>query len=223
MNCRLRCCLLAALLLASCRERPRPWEAAADGAAAPPVEPFLPAPADASWLGDGGLLGTAGGEGGGPATPLRRLGGLWVGCHDGFRPSGEPVKDVTRLSLMCGPANGMQPLSDQPLTGRVQAGEPPVRHRFQAVEGECYRIFAVAEPSAAGLDVTVRSSRGSRLAGTWSEPGWPIVEPDRPFCTFAAGTFVVEVTARQGSGPYALQIWRLPARPGDAARPGRGD
>ena len=62
------------------------------------------------------------------------------------------------------------------------------------------------------LDITVNSSRGSRLAADDTHDNWPLVEPDRPFCTFDDDTFAIEVSSKKGSGPYALEVWKLPAR-----------
>jgi hypothetical protein len=112
---------------------------------------------------------------------------------------------------MCGPPNGMSLVNAQPMTGQVRPPGEATGHRFQAKRGECYRIFAVGTSSVGNLDVTVRSSRGSRLAADDSEDSWPIVEPDRPICTFDDDTFTVELSSRDGRGAYAAEVWRLPS------------
>jgi hypothetical protein len=119
------------------------------------------------------------------------------------------VKDVTRLSLLCGPENGMRRLSKQPMQGSVTADGPSVVEAFEARRGECYRVFAVAEPGVADLDVVVRSSRGSAIAADHGEDAWPIVQPDRPFCALEDDRVTVEVSAKRGSGRFAAEIWVL--------------
>jgi hypothetical protein len=119
------------------------------------------------------------------------------------------VKDVTRLSLLCGPENGMRRLSKKPLEGTVTEGGPPVTDSFEARRGECYRVFAVAEPGVADLDVVVRSSRGAAIAADHGEDAWPIVQPDRPFCPLEDDRYAVEVTAHRGAGRFAAEVWVL--------------
>jgi len=173
-------------------------------------KPFLPGqPFDAGTLalehdsdtGDDDLL----------TEPNSRVGGLWVSCHEGFRRSGEPDKDVTRLAMMCGPPNGMVPIANT-MRGSVVAGGRPASHDFSVQEGACYRIFAVGGGDIGELDVIVTSGRGTHLATDDSRDAWPIVERDRPLCSFGDDTFRIEVSSRRGAGPYSVQIWSLPPR-----------
>jgi hypothetical protein len=145
-------------------------------------------------------------------TPPVRVGGPWVRCYGGFHPQGDPVKDVTRLSILCGPENGMKRLSKQPFEGSVTAGGPSASETFEARRGECYRVFAVAEPTVQDLDVIVRSSRGAPLAADHGEDAWPIVQPDRPFCPLEDDRYTVEVSAKRGAGRFAAEVWVLRAR-----------
>jgi hypothetical protein len=142
-----------------------------------------------------------------------------VRCYGGFHPSGEPVKDVTRLSILCGPENGMKRLSQRPLEGSVTAGGPGVSETFEARRGECYRVFAVAEAGVADLDIVVRSSRGAAIAADHGEDAWPIVQPDRPFCALEDDRLTVEVSAKRGSGRFAAEVWVL--RGGSHGKGGR--
>jgi hypothetical protein len=189
-----------------CEHRAHPWDQPDAGdprvtVAAPPpiVLPFLDA-------GDG-EAGPAR-EPDAPAAPVR-VGGPWVRCYGGFKPAGDPIKDVTRLSLLCGPENGMKRLSKEPLQGPVSAGGPSVNESFEAKRGECYRIFAVAEPAVADLDVVVRSSRGAAIAADHGEDAWPIVQPDRPVCALEDDRWTYEVSARKGAGRFAAEVWVL--------------
>jgi hypothetical protein len=145
-----------------------------------------------------------------------RVGGPWVRCYGNFRLSGEPLKDVTRLSLLCGPENGMRRLSKNALEGSVAEGQPPVTERMRAVRGECYRVFAAADRGVSDLDVAVRSSRGVMIASDGGEDGWPIVQPDRPFCALEDDGVTVEISARKGAGRFAAEVWvlRTPKRGG---------
>jgi hypothetical protein len=137
------------------------------------------------------------------------VGGPWVRCYGGFHPSGDPIKDVTRLSLLCGPENGMKRLSKQPIEGAVSAGGPSVTDVFDARRGECYRVFAVADPGVTDLDVVLRSSRGSAIAADHGEDSWPIVQPDRPVCALEDDRLSVEISAKKGTGRFAAEIWVL--------------
>ena len=117
----------------------------------------------------------------------------------------------------------MKRLSTRALEGALSAGGPGHAEAFEAHRGDCYRIFAVAEPSVADLDVVVRSSREVPIAADHGEAAWPvaIVQPDRPFCALEDDWYTVEVSARKGSGHFAAEVWvlRAPAAP---PRPGRG-
>ncbi len=199
-----------------CSKPDPPWSSQPDGSVVDESEPFLPGDRSGPWLGDASKGPRPASDGGTGGSAVSRVGGLWVSCYGRFRPSGEPLKDVTRLGLMCGPVNGMTQQGDT-VQGDIKggAGRPGqpgpaiVASQFRARAGGCYRIFAVAAPSIRDLDVTVRSSRGSRLTSDQTEDGWPIVDPERPFCSFDDDTFRIEVASGGGSGRFALQVWTL--------------
>ncbi|MCC6903976.1 MAG: hypothetical protein IT377_33725 [Polyangiaceae bacterium] len=144
-----------------------------------------------------------------PATPdaggAAPSGGNWLKCYAQFQPRTRPDLDVMRLGLMCGPSNGMRKAAES----RESASSEPKEHRFQAEAGDCYRIFAVAEPSVEDLDVEVFAPNGTRVAFDTSDDRWPVVQPDRPFCVFDAGEFRAVVRAQRGQGRYNIEIWRL--------------
>jgi hypothetical protein len=83
-------------------------------------------------------------------------------------------------------------------------------HRFNVRAGECFRIFAVGEPSIEDLDIEVFGPNGRRLAFDNGDDRWPVVQPDGPFCTFETGEHQARVRVARGSGRYAIEIWRLP-------------
>jgi hypothetical protein len=134
------------------------------------------------------------------------VGGSWVTCYGNYRPTSTPERDVTRLGILCGPANGMR-LIGATLEG--EASETLSEHLFDARAGECFRIIAVAEASVAELAVIVRDPKGSPIASDHNNDRWPIVNPDGPFCVLDTGKYAIQVHARQGRGKFALQIWRL--------------
>jgi hypothetical protein len=210
----------ALFVLASCRTPPRPWErndAPAPAAStveerAEPDDSGIMRPGEVSLLSEAGSLlaqDDAGVELDGPPETPVRVGGPWVRCYGHFKPSGDPTKDVTRLGLLCGPENGMRRMAERSFTGAVAEGGATVSSSLPAKRGECYRIFAVAEPSVGDLDVAVQSSRGTAVAADHGEDAWPIVQPDRPFCPFEDDTFTLVVSARRGNGRFAAEVWRL--------------
>ena len=209
-------------LACGCDEQPRPWRGQPRGELVDESKPFLPGAQRQPLLGDAGL-GAFASEAGQDVPevvedPLRsrvsRVGGLWTSCYARFEPTEQPLKDVTRLGLMCGPLNGMTQIGGT-FRGELK-GAAAARHTFSARAGDCYRLFAVAA-KVEDLDVVVLSSRGSRLTSDQTDDNWPIVDPERPFCTFDDDTFTVELSSeRRGGdgargGPYALQIWKLQA------------
>lgn len=206
--------------VSGCSKPDPPWRHQPDGSVVDESEPFLPGDRSGPWLGDASVGDQPAADGGsGQATPgstVSRVGGLWVSCYGRFRPSGDPVKDVTRLGLMCGPVNGMTQQGDT-VVGEVKTGTGPpgqpsapiIAGQFQARAGGCYRIFAVAAPPIGDLDVTVRSSRGSHLTSDQTEDSWPIIDPERPFCSFEDDTFRIEVASGGKGGQFALQVWTL--------------
>jgi len=202
--------LLFLALIGCEHEAPRPWQKPPDGTVIDESRPFLPEKADAAQP-LGSALGSS--HPGHDLDPPRvsRVGGMWVSCYGRFHTSGKPAADVTRLAMLCGPENGMKRASEL-LRGNVVDGGTASRHPFEAKRGECYRIFSASGGDIGDLDINVNSSRGSRLAADDTHDNWPLVEPDRPFCTFDDDTFAIEVSSKKGSGPYALEVWKLPAR-----------
>ena len=221
-----------ALALSSGCERSHPWSGQPDGGVIDESSPFLPgrpradagsvpplgsSPLDSSSsgsapLGQAPLASSEPAAGGSLDLPAPSpVGGLWVSCRDGFRLSGEPLRDVTRLGLMCGPVNGMTALGD-PLEGELSAGGGTATHPLAARAGACYRIFAIAGDGIVDLRLAVRSSRGTRLAADELHGRVAVADPERPFCTFEDDQFEIRVAAGASAGRYALQIWQLARR-----------
>lgn len=216
------CALGAALFAGGCDDGARPW-ASGDG---PPAVLAPPRPGDSSAAtetsGEGetppfvaesapsvALEAPAEAR---PQGPAVSPGGGWVTCAQGLVLSGDPLKDVTRLTLLCGPSNGMRRKARQAIVGLIGEHEPAVAAQLRVARGACYRVFAVAGAEVADLDVTVRSSRGVAVAADHSPGRLAIVQADRPFCTFADDIFTVEVSARRGAGRFAAEAWSLGER-----------
>lgn len=147
-------------------------------------------------------------EDAGADVQVAPVGGNWLRCYAGFRPRTDPKLDVLRLGLACGPSNGMRKVADVQ-EAKLRDGGPGREHRWTAEPGDCYRIFAVGEPSVEDLDVEVLSPRGRRIAFDTSDDRWPVVKPDGPFCVAEGGEYRARVHAQRGAGSYAIEIWRL--------------
>jgi hypothetical protein len=161
-----------------------------------------PSPGASSSIGEG--ASQRAGDAGGKAEPV---GGPWVTCYAHFRPTSTPERDVTRLALLCGPENGMKIVGS---TITADASDTPIEHPLEAKAGDCFRLFAVAAPQVTDLAIEVRDPKGVPVASDHNNDRWPILNPDGPFCLLDGGKHTVRVHARQGKGPFALQIWRLP-------------
>ena len=110
--------------------------------------------------------------------------------------------------LVLGERHGMRKVADVQ-EAKLRDGGPGREHRWTAEPGDCYRIFAVGEPSVEDLDVEVLSPRGRRIAFDTSDDRWPVVKPDGPFCVAEGGEYRARVHAQRGAGSYAIEIWRL--------------
>lgn len=140
----------------------------------------------------------------GQNAPLE--GGLFASCANGLVAEDDPVVDVTRLFAVCGPPTGMDRGTDAPLEGAISEGRAPATLPLELRAGRCYRVFAVADPHVVELDVELRSSRDTLIASDHQSGRVAIVQPDRPFCVQADDTARLLVSAREGSGAFALEI-----------------
>ena len=113
-----------------------------------------------------------------------------------------------RLGLLCGPQNGMSKLTGS-REAEIKDGGAGLEHPFEAKAGECFRIFAVADPSIEDLDIEVLSPTQKRVAFDTGDDRWPVVNPEGPFCVTEEGLHGARVRAQRGIGRYAIEIWRL--------------
>jgi len=175
-----------------------PWAASSPLRAAPQpdtgaAEPDAPVPASEASV--KGL----------PAAPS---GGNWRRCYANFQPRHEARLEVMRLGLICGPSNGMKKViegAESQLAGPADERE----HRFTGDAGDCYRVFAIGEPSIENLDVAVYDPAGRRIAIDNTADRWPMLKPEGPFCVRMDGEYRALVRAQRGAGRYAIEIWRL--------------
>jgi hypothetical protein len=207
---------LALLLLApviGCKD-PTPAPAAPPASSPAPPLASAPAPPPAA-SGTPSAAADAASEAAEPPEPVLAdaghpapVGGNWLRCYAHFQPRTDPNLDVMRLGMMCGPSNGMKKASaDKDV--ELPAGGGAREHRWQAEAGDCYRIFAVGEPTIEDLDIEVLDPAGKRIAFDTSDDRWPIVKPDGAFCVFQPGPYRAVVRAQRGAGKYAIEIWRL--------------
>ncbi|HMY17882.1 MAG TPA: hypothetical protein PKA58_16275 [Polyangium sp.] len=208
---------LLAWALVGCKEKIRPWEQTGEDAAPPwPTSSSSKPLLSPTFVQAASLVPSAGSSGpvslDEPSLPLPvRVGGPWVRCYGDFRLEGSLIADLTRLTMLCGPTNGMRRVSKKPFEGEVIEGGAPLSTPLDARRGACYRVFAVADATVTDLDVVVRSSRGTPIAQDHGEDRWPIVQPDRPFCPLENDAMTIELTARHGKGRAAAEVWMLRA------------
>ncbi len=190
--------MVASLALGACDANRHPWDQPTGGTPPRPPSADEPAPSAAPSAA--------------VTAPSGRIesGGPFVTCLAGFSPSAEPVRDVTRLSLVCGPENGMRRVLEVPFEGALSEGGAALEIPLELKRGSCYRVFAVADPAIEDLDVSLSSARGVVIA---SDPGVGrvvVLQPDRPLCSTADDAATLRVLAKKGRGRFALEIYAMP-------------
>lgn len=190
---------LVIALLVGCDEPSRPW----DRPGSPPSPP-LPSPPASSVVTEPGDAR--------PADSGRSE--AYARCAEGLRPSDDPVRDVVRLGTSCGPSTGMQRVGEVPHEGVLSGGGPPLGLPVRLRAGRCYRLFAVGEPALEELSVELRSSRGTTLARDRSTGRVVVLQPEGPICAAGYDDAMLLISARRGSGRFALELW-WHARAGD--------
>jgi hypothetical protein len=142
-----------------------------------------------------------------PADVAATEDGTWSRCYANYRRTSTPARDVTRLGLLCGPENGMRLVHG---TIEGQMGTATTERGFDFKAGDCLRVFVAADTSLMGLTVQVRDAVGTEIASSRARAGWAVVSLGGPFCIETAGRYTLRLRARQGTGHYAVQVWRLP-------------
>lgn len=192
--------LLACVAVAGCGRKATPSPTPAPSATAGSAAPSASA-----------ASATASASGSGEARPAF---GPWVRCYGGFRPTSTPVRDVTRLAILCGPARtGMRQHGDV-VSGEVSEGAARASTRTDVERGQCLRVFAVGDEGVRDLDVALVDARGEERSSrqTASTIAGPCVRWNRAVCFADGGAVTIRVSARKGSGKYAAWAWLLPLR-----------
>jgi hypothetical protein len=187
-----------ALLAAGCNSERPPWERStgsslpyfAPGSASAPVGEVAEPPS--------------------PSGSALESGGIFDACYRGFHPSGDAVKDVTRLGLACGPVTGMHRILETPIAGASSEGSAELDFPVELADRGCYRIFAVSESKDLAFEATIVSSHGLPVASATSKDGWLVVEGDRPFCAIGSDSATIRFGARSGSGRFAVDVYARP-------------
>lgn len=83
-------------------------------------------------------------------------------------------------------------------------------HSVLLQNGRCARFFAVAEQSIGDLEIGVFDTNGSLVRQESSPGARAEIGKDHPICPPATGMYRVHVTARAGTGKYALRAYQSP-------------
>jgi hypothetical protein len=135
-------------------------------------------------------------------------GRTWITCMDGFQTRSTPSLDLLRLGMLCGPYHAMRRLGE-PLEGKLSAGASQ-KHAFEAKRDQCFRLFAVAEPSLKRFSLRAFGPASTKIAETTVHRPFAALGADGVFCVQEAGSFQWEIESVDGQGSYAAQMWLLP-------------
>jgi len=131
-----------------------------------------------------------------------------MACHEGFSPSGVPRIDVLRLGMACGPISGLTEIAKTSGT-LEEAGRKPTLG-WDALRGDCFRLFAVATEPVEDIDVEIdfASTPKETIAHVDPSRRWAVVGEDGPLCATRTGHFEAFFTTHAGSGEIAAAVWR---------------
>lgn len=129
----------------------------------------------------------------------------WSRCFSGFSSSRDSARDVLRLSTLCGPVTGMQPMGPRFSGALDDARASTVRVDFGE---ECVRLVATADGTIDDLEVELLTPGGESLALLNQGKPWAVLPADKPICLSPEGTYRVELSTHSGAGRYALWVLR---------------
>ncbi len=112
-----------------------------------------------------------------------------------------------RLAMLCGPYHGMRQVRPEASASLVEG--VPFDHPFAAKKGQCFRVFATASAGLALLTAEALDPDGTSMARSDAGP-WVVAPLNGVFCADKDGSYRVRLTALQGKGDVALQVWLLP-------------
>lgn len=93
-----------------------------------------------------------------------------------------------------------------PMRGEIaEGGARDFSHLMQP--GWCYKIVAVSE-GIEDLDLRLYDQGSVLVQRDTTQDAQPYIGLERPICPAEAGTYRIEVRARAGGGPFAVQVYR---------------
>jgi len=133
-------------------------------------------------------------------------GGTFESCYQTFRPSGNAERDLGQMTSLCGPPNAMKPVTAV-IQGTQSKRDPIARFTFRGEMGRCYRIFSATDRGVQDMDMAMLDPDQNVVGHDTNEDGFPMLNPDGPFCLTRPGAYTVLVSVEKGAGRYALQVW----------------
>ena len=99
----------------------------------------------------------------------------------------------------------------KPVTGVIRGTQsqqdPIARFTFRGDMGRCYRIFSAADRGVEDMDLAMLDPDKNVVGHDTNQDGFPLLNPDGPFCLTRPGPYTVLVSVEKGAGSYALQVW----------------
>ncbi len=87
----------------------------------------------------------------------------------------------------------------------AEGGTQDFSHVMQP--GFCYKLVALAD-GIQDLDLSVYDENNVLLQRDTTEDAQPVIGNERPICPYELATYRVQVRARRGAGPFAVQFYR---------------
>lgn len=125
-------------------------------------------------------------------------------CWQGFVPTGNAEADLIALGQRC--AQGMTQLI------------PPMKHVFKAGEAKsvpvpippgCYRVIAVGGTGVKDVDLALKDNAGKVVAADMTpDDVFPMIHPNKEFCTQAVQFLNLTISVKKGSGEVAGGVWK---------------
>lgn len=144
-----------------------------------------------------------------PATTSMNHGGeVWSSCHHGFQTSNQPQKDITRLSFLCAPYQGMRRLGPAFFSNLIEGQEVSFERLLQA--SQVARVFVVSSDDINSFVVHVIDPSGKEIARSHSNAKFAIVHANGAFDIEDTGQHRIRIVGGQGKGTVAAEVWTLP-------------
>ncbi len=145
-----------------------------------------------------------------PSANHPYVGQLWASCYHGFRTSNRPHRDVTRLSLLCAPNQGMKRYGRTFFRTMREDDDAHVDVRLAV--SQCARVFVVADDGPKSFRAITTGPSGQVLAFAQSTSGFAVLQPDGAFCADETGEYRTRIVIDEGAGTVAAEVWTLPGQ-----------